>query len=173
MITVYNDKAEGSGASIQLPAIFKAPIRPDIVRFVQQQMSLNRRQPYAVSRKAGEVSKKWLSTMTTEIESILLLPSICATTICSSIFFQLQVIRLVLNPGVLVVLLPVSLVFEEVVLIAQVRLLTETCAVAEGCLHQPRPGAGGTARSMSTKNDMLCAQLLLHQASHLWLCPKV
>merc|ERR1712235_26058 len=53
LITVYNDKAEGSGASIQLPAIFKAPIRPDIVRFVQQQMSLNRRQPYAVSRKAG------------------------------------------------------------------------------------------------------------------------
>merc|ERR1712189_110603 len=53
LITVYNDKAEGSGASIQLPAIFKAPIRPDIVRFVQQQMSLNRCQPYAVSRKAG------------------------------------------------------------------------------------------------------------------------
>nr|CAG4642594.1 EOG090X0822 [Evadne anonyx] len=52
LISVYNDKAEGSG-STQLPAIFKAPIRPDIVRFVQQQMSLNRRQPYAVSRKAG------------------------------------------------------------------------------------------------------------------------
>merc|ERR1712191_24290 len=53
LISVYNDKAESSGASIQLPAVFKAPIRPDIVRFVQQQMSLNRRQPYAVSRKAG------------------------------------------------------------------------------------------------------------------------
>ena len=56
LISVYNDKAESSGASIQLPAVFKAPIRPDIVRFVQQQMSLNRRQPYAVSRKAGELS---------------------------------------------------------------------------------------------------------------------
>merc|ERR1712133_294445 len=53
LITVYNDKAEGSGASIQLPAIFKAPIRPDIVSFVQQQMSLNRRQPYCVSEPAG------------------------------------------------------------------------------------------------------------------------
>jgi len=52
-ISVYNEKAEASGASIQLPAIFKAPIRPDIVSFVQQQMSLNRRQPYAVSRAAG------------------------------------------------------------------------------------------------------------------------
>merc|ERR1712200_221844 len=49
----YNEKAESSGASIQLPSVFKAPIRPDIVSFVQQQMSLNRRQPYAVSRKAG------------------------------------------------------------------------------------------------------------------------
>merc|ERR1712139_474451 len=36
-----------------LISVFKAPIRPDIVSFVQQQMSLNRRQPYAVSRKAG------------------------------------------------------------------------------------------------------------------------
>merc|ERR1711946_86075 len=53
LISVYNEKAESSGASIQLPAVFKAPIRPDIVSFVQQQMSLNRRQPYAVSRKAG------------------------------------------------------------------------------------------------------------------------
>merc|ERR1712071_16608 len=52
-ISVYNDKAEATGTSIQLPAIFKAPIRPDIVSFVQQQMSLNRRQPYAVSKKAG------------------------------------------------------------------------------------------------------------------------
>jgi len=53
LVSVYNDKAEASGESVQLPAIFKAPIRPDIVCFVQQQMSLNRRQPYAVSRKAG------------------------------------------------------------------------------------------------------------------------
>nr|SVE74251.1 EOG090X0822 [Daphnia barbata] len=53
LITVYNEKAEASGSSIQLPAIFRAPIRPDIVSFVQQQMSMNRRQPYCVSEKAG------------------------------------------------------------------------------------------------------------------------
>nr|CAG4643290.1 EOG090X0822 [Ilyocryptus agilis] len=53
LISVYNEKAEASGASIQLPAIFKAPVRPDIVSFVHQQMSMNRRQPYAVSKKAG------------------------------------------------------------------------------------------------------------------------
>ena len=52
-ITVYNEKAEASGTSIQLPAIFRAPIRPDIVSFVQQQMSMNRRHPYCVSEKAG------------------------------------------------------------------------------------------------------------------------
>jgi len=53
LVSVYNEKAEASGASVQLPAIFKAPIRPDIVSFVQQQMSMNRRQPYSVSEKAG------------------------------------------------------------------------------------------------------------------------
>nr|SVE75823.1 EOG090X0822 [Daphnia hispanica] len=53
LITVYNEKAEASGSSIQLPAIFRAPIRPDIVSFVQQQMSMNRRHPYCVSEKAG------------------------------------------------------------------------------------------------------------------------
>nr|CAG4646348.1 EOG090X0822 [Macrothrix elegans] len=52
LISIYNEKAEASG-NIQLPAVFKAPIRPDIVNFVHQQMSLNRRQPYAVSDKAG------------------------------------------------------------------------------------------------------------------------
>merc|ERR1712133_124357 len=53
LITVYNDKAEGSGASIQLPAIFKAPIRPDIVSFVHDKMMKNTRQPYCVSEPAG------------------------------------------------------------------------------------------------------------------------
>ena len=55
LITVYNEKAEASGKSIQLPAIFRAPIRPDIVSFVQQQMSMNRRHPYCVSEKAGNL----------------------------------------------------------------------------------------------------------------------
>ena len=33
--------------------MFTAPIRPDIVRFVHTNMAKNKRQPYAVSVKAG------------------------------------------------------------------------------------------------------------------------
>jgi len=39
--------------SVALPAIFQAPIRPDVVRFTWTQMNKNRRQPYAVSPAAG------------------------------------------------------------------------------------------------------------------------
>lgn len=42
-----------SGVSIQLPAVFRAPIRPDVVNFVHDQMLKNSRIPYAVSDKAG------------------------------------------------------------------------------------------------------------------------
>jgi hypothetical protein len=61
LITVYNEKAEASGTSIQLPAIFRAPIRPDIVSFVQQQMSMNRRHPYCVSEKAGNLYANYIA----------------------------------------------------------------------------------------------------------------
>jgi len=36
-----------------LPAVFSAPIRPDLVRFVHTNMSKNNRQPYAVNAMAG------------------------------------------------------------------------------------------------------------------------
>lgn len=36
-----------------LPAVFRAPIRPDVVNFVHTNMNKNRRQPYAVNAKAG------------------------------------------------------------------------------------------------------------------------
>lgn len=36
-----------------MPAVFKAPIRQDILQYVHTNMSKNKRQPYAVSRKAG------------------------------------------------------------------------------------------------------------------------
>ncbi|KAF8460599.1 60S ribosomal protein L4 [Kalaharituber pfeilii] len=39
--------------STPLPAVFKAPIRPDIVQSVHTGLNKNRRQPYAVSEKAG------------------------------------------------------------------------------------------------------------------------
>lgn len=53
LISIYNDKGESSNTNVSLPAVFKAPIRPDIVSFVHFEMKKNSRQPYAVSRKAG------------------------------------------------------------------------------------------------------------------------
>ena len=40
-------------AQIALPAVFTAPIRPDVVNFVHTNMAKNRRQAYGVSREAG------------------------------------------------------------------------------------------------------------------------
>jgi hypothetical protein len=42
-----------NGTTIPLPAVFKAPIRPDVVNRVHTAVAKNKRQPYAVSRKAG------------------------------------------------------------------------------------------------------------------------
>lgn len=54
LITVHDDKGQPIGdANVALPAVFKAPIRPDIVNAVHFQMLKNTRQPYAVSEKAG------------------------------------------------------------------------------------------------------------------------
>uniref|UniRef100_A0A8D0HA32 Ribosomal protein L4 n=1 Tax=Sphenodon punctatus TaxID=8508 RepID=A0A8D0HA32_SPHPU len=44
---------EVSGKNVTMPAIFKAPIRPDVVNFVHTNMRKNNRQPYAVSELAG------------------------------------------------------------------------------------------------------------------------
>ena len=40
-------------ATTKLPAVFKSPIRPDIVQFVHSNMAKNKRQAHAVSTKAG------------------------------------------------------------------------------------------------------------------------
>jgi len=53
LISVYSDKNEPTGTNITLPAVFRAPIRPDIVNFVHFEMLKNTRQPYAVSKGAG------------------------------------------------------------------------------------------------------------------------
>ncbi|XP_033099949.1 60S ribosomal protein L4-A-like [Anneissia japonica] len=53
LITVYSEKNEASGNNVTLPAVFTAPIRPDIVNFVSSNMRKNTRQAYAVSVKAG------------------------------------------------------------------------------------------------------------------------
>lgn len=55
LVNVYNEKSEETKDQIiGLPAVFKTPIRPDVVNFVHQQLSFNHRQPYCVSDKAGK-----------------------------------------------------------------------------------------------------------------------
>merc|ERR1712093_231672 len=49
VVTVQNE----AGKQVQLPAVFLAPIRPDIVTFVHTSMNKNRRQAYAVNKDAG------------------------------------------------------------------------------------------------------------------------
>ena len=53
LVTVYNEKNEASGQQVKLPGVFKAPIRPDVVNFIHDQIRKNRRQAYAVSVTAG------------------------------------------------------------------------------------------------------------------------
>ncbi|XDA75504.1 hypothetical protein R6Z07F_005667 [Ovis aries] len=53
LISVYSEKGESSGKNVTLPAVFKAPIRSDIVNFVHTNLRKNNRQPYAVSELAG------------------------------------------------------------------------------------------------------------------------
>ncbi|ORE03696.1 hypothetical protein BCV72DRAFT_232706 [Rhizopus microsporus var. microsporus] len=54
VINVYADSGKSTTTTVPLPAVFKAPIRPDIVNFVHTNMAKNKRQPHSVSAKAGE-----------------------------------------------------------------------------------------------------------------------
>merc|ERR1719382_2390738 len=55
--TLNNENPGGvtvsADATAELPAVFKAPIRSDIVHFVHTNMAKNKRQPYAVNVDAG------------------------------------------------------------------------------------------------------------------------
>merc|ERR1711997_257102 len=53
LITVYSEKSEATEKPVCLPAVFKAPIRPDIVSFIHHEVAKNHRQPYCVNRDAG------------------------------------------------------------------------------------------------------------------------
>jgi large subunit ribosomal protein L4e len=52
-VTIIAPDGSSSSSTHPLPAVFRAPIRPDIVQAVHTGMAKNRRQPYAVSPKAG------------------------------------------------------------------------------------------------------------------------
>jgi len=47
------DKSQTSGVTVCLPAVFRAPVRPDIVNLIHNEVAKNRRQPYCVSEPAG------------------------------------------------------------------------------------------------------------------------
>ena len=55
MVGVYGvtEDAHQRIGQTKLPGVFSAPIRNDIVRFVHTNIAKNKRQPYAVSMKAG------------------------------------------------------------------------------------------------------------------------
>ncbi|XP_055331847.1 60S ribosomal protein L4-like [Paramacrobiotus metropolitanus] len=53
LVTVYDEKNVATGKTVVLPAVFRAPIRPDVVNFVHTSMRFNTRQAYAVSDLAG------------------------------------------------------------------------------------------------------------------------
>merc|ERR1719375_2533775 len=50
---VVTVQASDANKQVELPAVFLAPIRPDIVQFVHTSMNKNTRQAYAVSKWAG------------------------------------------------------------------------------------------------------------------------
>ncbi|PIO72169.1 ribosomal protein, L4/L1 family, partial [Teladorsagia circumcincta] len=54
LVTVYNEKYEATETQIKLPYVFRAPVRPDIVSFIHDQMFRNKRQAHAVSTLAGK-----------------------------------------------------------------------------------------------------------------------
>jgi len=53
LITVYDDKNASSGTTVCLPAVFRAPVRPDIVSTIHNEIAKNKRQPYCVNVDAG------------------------------------------------------------------------------------------------------------------------
>lgn len=110
LVTVYTEKNEPTGTQIKVPEVLVAPIRPDVVSFVHDQLRKNRRQASGVSTKAG---------------------------MCFALSFPshdlFQVTRLLLNLGVLDVLLPVFLVSVVVEPTAPVRVPSVTCAVVVIC----------------------------------------
>ncbi|KAK7749538.1 60S ribosomal protein L4B [Cytospora paraplurivora] len=52
-VTILGADGKATDATHTIPTVFTAPIRPDIVQEVHKGMAKNKRQPYAVSEKAG------------------------------------------------------------------------------------------------------------------------
>eukprot|EP01050_Picozoa_sp_SAG11_P032216 SAG11_NODE_10364_length_837_cov_0.693767_1_plen_145_part_10 len=52
-VTVQSAEGEATDATVPMPAILLAPIRPDVVQAVHKDMAKNKRQAYSVSWMAG------------------------------------------------------------------------------------------------------------------------
>lgn len=52
-VSVHAENGESTIGQTAMPAVFKAPIRPDVITFVHTNMAKNKRQAYAVSPLAG------------------------------------------------------------------------------------------------------------------------
>merc|ERR1711990_634108 len=53
LISVYDEKRAPTEKPVCLPAVFRAPVRPDIVSLMHHDVAKNSRQPYAVHKHAG------------------------------------------------------------------------------------------------------------------------
>jgi len=53
LVQVFSAENGQKTSQVTLPAVFRAPIRSDIVQFVHTNLAKNKRQPYAVSNEAG------------------------------------------------------------------------------------------------------------------------
>eukprot|EP00695_Tsukubamonas_globosa_P000069 TRINITY_DN1056_c0_g1_i1.p2 TRINITY_DN1056_c0_g1~~TRINITY_DN1056_c0_g1_i1.p2 ORF type:complete len:203 (-),score=90.16 TRINITY_DN1056_c0_g1_i1:1-528(-) len=53
LVNVWSVSDAKTVAQVPLPHVYNAPIRPDVVNFVHDQISKNSRQAYAVNTKAG------------------------------------------------------------------------------------------------------------------------
>merc|ERR1712157_107815 len=81
--------------------------------------------------------------------------------------------RPVPSPGELAELLPESPESGEEVPTGPARELSVTRAVEDVCSPPPRPGEGGTGRSMSPRRGTPCAPPLPPPGSPLWSWPRV
>uniref|UniRef100_A0A7R9Z9I7 Large ribosomal subunit protein uL4 C-terminal domain-containing protein n=1 Tax=Pseudictyota dubia TaxID=2749911 RepID=A0A7R9Z9I7_9STRA len=53
LVNVYDGRSGETAGTTELPAVFTAPIRADVVHFVHTQIAKNKRQAYAVNKGAG------------------------------------------------------------------------------------------------------------------------
>jgi len=54
LVSVYTDKSLPTKLTVCLPAVFRAPVRPDIVNLIHNEVAKNKRQPYCVNKRSGE-----------------------------------------------------------------------------------------------------------------------